>query len=113
MAKKNLKKVLRHIYAQNPNFDPADYTINWDAARKYIIDKDKRMTYNNHFKPLFKQFYKESVQNYLNAGYKMTYELKKGFKANAKEQAKEYIQAEDQTILADKQSSQEQKTIFT
>lgn len=59
MATKNLKRVLRHIYKQNPEFDPANYTVNWDKARKYIVDKDKRMTYNNRFRPLYKVVKKE------------------------------------------------------
>ena len=116
MATKNLKKVVRKIYLNakekdksNQTFNPMDYPANWNNAIKYIQAKDRRMAFNNIFKPLFKKTFAADIKMYQAAGHKLSYGLRKQIKENAKQKAKETTKTQLAVKAAIEQSGKGQE----
>ncbi len=118
--KKNLKKVVQAIYKNAKEkdeamrtFDPRKYPVNWSNAIKYVKAKDKSLTFNTVFKPIFAEIFRADVKAYLAGGHKLTTGLKKAMKENAKQKAKEIAQAQIEVKAAFKQSGEGQEQVLS
>lgn len=101
MATRGLRKVIKRIImnAQEKDvnkrtFNPQEYSVNWNNAIKYLNARDRRLTFNKIFKPLFADIYLADVKAYLAGGHKLTTKLQKEMRAYAKTKAKDLTQAQ-------------------
>lgn len=119
MASRGLNKVIRAIYLNSNEtdgtkrtFDPYEYPVNWNKAVKYIQAKDRQLSFNKTFRPLFLQIYNEDIKTYLAGGHKLTSYLKKEIKQNAKEKAKEIIKTQAEVKAASQQDHKESQGLL-
>lgn len=112
MASKNLKKLMRKIYAKNKTLNPHDYPGNWPKAIKYVNAKGRSMQFNGLFRPLYKQILSDAMAEHLAGGHKLTYEIKKGLKEYAKQQASETVKAQLAAKTPAQQDHKESQTLL-
>lgn len=116
---KNLRKVIRKIYmnAREPDisqrsFSPEVYPVNWNNAVRYVNAKDKRLSFNKIFKPLVVEIYQQDLKEYVAGGHKLTTEMKRTLKYNAKEKAKDITKTQIAIKAAEKQSHKEREDVL-
>lgn len=102
MASKNTKKVLRKIYSQNKNFKPQNNSVSWNNAVDYIKAKDKRLSYNSIFVPIFEEVKKELRAEGCHESV---------LKSRAKKKTKEIVKAHFAAKFAAEQSSAGQEEV--
>jgi len=112
MATKNLKKLMRRIYNQDGTLSPKEYPTNFNRAIKYLNAKDKSVTFNTIFKPLYKQMMAEELKVYADGGHKISGALKKEMKEYVKDKAKKTTQTEIAAKIAAKQDYEESQTVL-
>jgi hypothetical protein len=119
MSSRNLKKVIRKVILNSQEkdvtkrtFKPTDYPKNWNEVIKYMNTRDRRLTFNRVFKPLFIKIYQEDIKAYLAAGHKLTTVLKKQMREYAKEKAKELTQTKLSPGAPAQQGYKEQETVL-
>lgn len=119
MATRNLKKVIRKILLNSKETDttkrtfyPPDHRINWNKAIKYLNAKDRSLSFNAIFRPLFEEIYVTDIKEYLSLGHKLNSALKKGIRQYAKEKAKELTKTQLALKAPAQQSGPEQESVL-